>query len=116
MTTTRTPNRPTRAAKKKPVALATIKKSTEEQREELRKEVADWYYTAKSLVDHIYHQTWVMACELNKPDSPLLEFLDHDEVGSLAGCLDQASSRIADIVVDVGIPLPDPMSVVRAMR
>ncbi len=102
-------------AKKKLVALAR-KKPTEEQREELRKEVADWYYAAKSLVDHLYHQTQSMAYELGKPDSPLSEFLDKDEVCVLAGWLDQASSRIADIVVDVGIPLPDPMRVVRAMR
>ncbi len=90
-------------AKKKPGALAR-KNPTEEQREELRKEVADWYYTAKSLVDHLYHPTHSMVSELSKADSPLLEFLDHGEMAQLSSWLDQASTRLADIVVDVGIP------------
>lgn len=79
----------------------------------IRDAVANWYLTAKSMIDQIYHTADGLRREAGQPGSPIAALLDEDSMRRLVWGLETASCAMGDIVPIVGDPLPDPLAVLR---
>jgi hypothetical protein len=81
--------------------------------EEVRSEFVRWYVVAKSVVDGLYHGACEMSFQIKQGDCPLAKCVSLEEMQRLVRGLEEATCGLADIVPNVGIELPDPMSVIR---